>query len=331
MPSAHSLLRRVLHAPATHFAAVGAALFLAQGVLDARSVPDAAVTVSREIVIDAVRIRGLRRNYALANNVKPTEEDARALAESAVIEEILYREAIARGLEQGDRAIGWRLVQKMRFLGEDNGEDVTTLYHRALDLGLHRSDPVVRRILTEKLRIMVGRAAPSPSDAQLAAWYEANSAKYAQASRVTLRHAFFDRTRRGDDAARGAAEEEAASLAADPTRKPAGDPFVMGPRLAGQGAKDLVKFFGPAFAERALVTPVGQWQGPVQSAFGWHVIFIEKRFDERVPELAEVRSQAEKAYEAEQREARVVRFIEQMRPAYTVRIDEVALTEENDG
>jgi peptidyl-prolyl cis-trans isomerase C len=331
MSSVSSFLRRVLHAPATHFAVVGAALFVVSGALDAGGVPDDEATVSREIVIDAVRIRGLRRNYALANNVKPTKEDARALAESAVIEEILYREAIARGLEQGDRAIGWRLVQKMRYLGEDNGEDVTTLYHRALDLGLHRSDPVVRRILTEKLRIMVGRAAPSPTDAELAAWYATNSGKYAQASRVTLRHAFFDGTRRGDDGARGAAEEEAASLAADPSRKPAGDPFVMGPRLAGQGAKDLVKFFGPGFADRALLAPQGQWHGPVQSSFGWHVIFIEKRFEERIPELAEVRSQAEKAYEAEKREERVVRFIEQMRPAYSVLIDEAALTEEQHG
>ena len=259
--------------------------------------------------------------------MKADEAAARSLVESAVVEEILFREALARGLEQGDRAVAWRLVQKMRFLGEDRGEDVTTLYHKALGMGLHRADPVVRRILTEKVRILVGRAAPDPSPGELEAWYAANSARYSQPSRITLRHAFFDRSKRGEDGAKAAAEEEAASLAADPGRRPTGDPFVMGVRLVSQSPGDIVKFFGPDFAAEALTTPVGSWKGPMESSYGWHVVFVEKREDDRVPALAEVRRQAVKAWEAEQRESRVQEFLEKVRPTYVVRIDEAAIKE----
>lgn len=278
--------------------------------------------------MDAARIRGLRRDYSLANGVTATADDTRALVDTAITEEILFREGIARGFEQGDRSIAWRLVLKMRYLGEDAGEDFDVLYRKALELGLHLSDPVVRRIMVEKMRLLVGRSVPKPTDEELAAWYAEHGREYQQAERVTLRHVFFDRGRRSAEGAEQAAAA-AAILASDHGAGFAadlgGDPFVMGNQLAAQGRGDLTKFFGPTFADEALSMPEGVWSAPIESAYGWHLVFIEKRFAPRVPELAEVRSRVEKSWENLRREARLGEFLEEARAAYTIRVDESAL------
>lgn len=323
------LRARILRAPALHFAVAGALLFAAERAVHRTPSGASAVDAdARVIVMDADRIRGLKRDYTLANQRNAGQEEVRGLVERAVTEEILFREGIARGFEQGDRAIAWRLVQKMRYLGEDHGDDMGLLYQRALQMGLHLSDPVVRQILVEKVRLVVGWAAPRPTDAELEAWYAQHGSEFGQAERVTLRHVFFDRGRRGADDARQAADEAARKAVGQGPEAAAalgGDPFVMGKRLAGQGPVDLEKFFGPAFAKDVLTMPAGSWQGPVESAYGWHLVYVEQRFDPRVPALAEVRSRVEKSYENAVREARVDAYLAKVRPSYEVRIDEEAL------
>lgn len=340
MSTARSSLRaplraRLLGAPALHFAAAGALLFAASRAIETLPFRSSAVDASARVLeMDADRIRGLRRDHTLANRGSVSEIDVRALVDRAVSEEILFREGIARGFEQGDRAIAWRLVQKMRYLGEDHGDDVNTLYHRALDMGLHRSDPVVRQVLIEKVRLVVGWAAPAPTDEELAAWYAQHGGEFGQAGRVTLRHVFFDRGRRGADGARRAAEDALRkSLGQGPEVAAAlgGDPFVMGKRLVGQGPGDLEKFFGPAFATQVLGMPSGHWEGPAESSYGWHVVFIEQRFEPRVPELSEVRSRVEKTWQNERRQSRVEEFLARVRPGYDVRIDESAIQESAGG
>lgn len=316
----------MLAAPALHFALLGALVFAVAEVWSP-SLQDVSAGVSRDIVIDAARIRGVRRDYSLANQVDADQETTRALVATLVDEEILFREALARGFEQADRSIAWRLVEKMRYLGEDRGEDVGALYHKALDLGLHRSDLIVRRILIEKMRLLAARSVPKPTDAELAAWYAQHKSEYAQAGRVTLRHVYFDRSRRGAEATREAATAAWAGVQLHDGKAPPakGDPFVMGSRLAAQSRADLTKSFGPVFAEEAVSLPEGEWSGPVESTYGWHLVFVEKRLVARVPELSEVRSRVERSWENQRRIERADELLAELRPSYTVRIDEDAI------
>src|SRR5205085_10175365 len=106
-------------------------------VSPATSSSSAAPPAQRRLVVDAARIRSLQRDFALANHSQPTEGQTKTLVENLIEDEILFREAIALGFEKADRSIGWRLVQKMRYLGEDSGDDVNTIYRRALAMGLH--------------------------------------------------------------------------------------------------------------------------------------------------------------------------------------------------
>jgi len=320
--SARSRWSRRVRVPALHFTLAGALLFVALGGPAARTATSAA---KRTIVIDAERIRGLRRDYQMANHVRPSVAETRALVESLGTEEILYREAIGRGFEQGDRSIRWRVVQKMKYLGEDHGESDEVLYQKGMALGLYKSDPVVRRILVEKVRLVVARAAPHPSEDELRAWYAEHSAEYQQAERVTLRQVFFARGRRGDDAARAAADT-AAALAREHGVEIAaslgGDPFVTGNSLTALGRQDLIKLFGESFADQALSLPAGKWSGPLRSTYGYHLVFVQERLAARVPSFDEVRARALESYEAAAQQRRVEEFLAGVRSGYTIRIDE---------
>ncbi len=320
--SAPSRWGRFLRAPAVHFTLAGVLLFVAFG---GRALTGAAATARSPIVIDADRIISLRRDYQMANHVRPSTAETRALVKSLVTEEILYREAIGRGFEQADRSIRWRVVQKMKYLGENHGESDDALYQRGMALGLYKSDPVVRRVLVEKVRLVVARAAPDPDEDELHAWYEQHDAEYRQAERVTLRHVFFARGSRGDEEARTAAE--AAALLArghgvEIAPALGGDPFVAGSTLMAQGRQDLAKLFGPGFADEALSLPQGTWSGPTASTYGFHVVFIEERFAARTPAFEEVRSRVLKSYEAAAQQRRVEEFLLSVRSHYTIRIDE---------
>ena len=50
---------------------------------------------------------------------EPTPQELNRLVENKVQEEILYREALAMGLDKDDTIVKRRMAQKMRFLAED--------------------------------------------------------------------------------------------------------------------------------------------------------------------------------------------------------------------
>src|SRR5207245_10447592 len=115
-----------------------------------------------------------------------------ALVEKAIEEELLVREALARGLDRNDRSVRNWLVEQMRVLSDDTTDDSDRLYARARVLGLDRTDLVVRRILVQKMRLLAARTGERPpSDADLEALYADHRNEYRPPARVTFWHVFL--------------------------------------------------------------------------------------------------------------------------------------------
>jgi len=101
---------RLRRDPLAHFLAIGLAVF----ALDRATGEDANdPTLMR---IDGAVYGELVDIYAAANGREPTEEEMRPLVSRWILNETLYREALARGLDQGDEMIRERIAQKMRIL-----------------------------------------------------------------------------------------------------------------------------------------------------------------------------------------------------------------------
>ena len=313
---------RWLRSPTLHFMVIGAALF-ALGRWNSPPPPRARRPT---VVIPQARLAQLRADLGPAT-------DDRLVVERAVDEEILYREALARGLGRDDPSVRWRLAEKMRFLVEGESEAAPgrdeDLYRKAVALGLDREDPIVRGILVRQMRLLLERSTdePSPDDAALRAWLERHRERYVQPARVSLWHVLLANEKRGAAVKRDA-DAFLARLRTQAT-SPAeavrlGDPFPPGAYLRAQSAQDLTRLFGPDFAAAALGLEPGAWAGPLRSPYGLHLVLVEEKEPARTPSLDAVRSRVRAQLLEERREARLAAAMRELRAKYVVRVEHAA-------
>ena len=111
-----SLRGRLVREPLVHFLCAGALLFGGYALLHPELV---ARDASHRIELTRDDLRQIAVAWLAQGRPAPIPEEMRSLVESKVREEILYREALALGLDQGDTIVKRRLAQKMEFLFED--------------------------------------------------------------------------------------------------------------------------------------------------------------------------------------------------------------------
>jgi len=305
---------RLLRSPLLHFLAGGAAVF----ALVRTASPPAYGARAEPLVVSAADVERLRADYQRESGLDATADDETALIDKAIDEELLLREALARGL-QHDRSIRNWLIEQMRVLsdGAPAELDDEALHARALELGLDRTDVVVRRLLVQKMRLLAARLDEQPpSDAALAAFYAAHAGDYRPPGRVTFRHVFF--------AARAGGDPFAAASAATGRPMTAGDAFPVPPRVVGYSHAQIAKLFGADFAAAVETLEPGAWRGPVASPYGAHLVWVESREAGATPPLDAVRGRLTERWLAEQRQARTAALLDQLRRRYPLQVASAA-------
>ncbi len=230
----------------------------------------------RTIVITTGEVKALVANFTDQWHRPPSREEFNQLIDDRVREEVLYREALRLGLDRDDEIVRRRMQQKMTFLAEDS----------------------------ESVR--------EPSETELAQWYAANGARFAEPATVTLRQRLFGFDERGPHAFADAQR----ALVAGP--REGGDRGFFDERYVNSTHDDLVKLFGQRFADAAFAAPAGRWSGPYRSAYGWHDLFVERMVPARVPALAEVRDDVRSAWIAQARDRATRSAYEAVRSRYRV-------------
>ena len=104
---------RILREPLFHFFLLGLGIF---AIYDTGAPNGQNSGGGAQIVIDTQDVDRLVQQFEATWRRPPTQEELSALVEAQLREEILVREAIALGLDQGDGIIRNRLAQKMAFL-----------------------------------------------------------------------------------------------------------------------------------------------------------------------------------------------------------------------
>jgi peptidyl-prolyl cis-trans isomerase C len=277
---------RWLREPLLHFLLIGLALF---AVYDVRNRDAGRRDRSDRIELTADDVRQVGFAWVAQGRPAPSPEEMRALVDARVREEILYREALALGLEKDDAIVRRRMAQKMEFLFED----------------------------VAKLR--------EPSPGELRAWFERNAERFTQPGRVTFKHLYFSPDRRGsrtrDDAAHALAAIAGKPMDA-PEATALGDPFMFQDWYADRAPDDVAKTFGPGFARAAFATTPGAWAGPVESGYGWHLVWVDSTTPARVPAFEEVEADVKTAWIEEQRAEIREKAFEAMRARYEVVLPE---------
>ncbi len=273
---------RLLREPLAQFLVIGLVLFLVYAALN-HGVSQTGT--SYQIVLTTDDLRQLQSTFAAQWQRAPSPEEMRGLEENKIREEVLYREGLLLGLDKDDVIIKRRLAQKMQFLAEDVA------------------------------------AAHDPTTAELKAWYAKNSSGFAVPSRFSFRHLYFSPDQRGqrapDDAIKGLAKikgepeesKRAAALA---------DGFMFQGYYADRTPEELDKEFGSQFASAIQKLKPGSWQGPVESGYGWHLVFVDSVIPGHIPVFEEVEPNVKTAWLADQKQQAWQKAYEDMRSKYSV-------------
>lgn len=320
-PRADRRARRWLGAPLVHFVAGGAALF---AVVHATS---REAPVAAPVVVTAADVARLRSDYTRETGLDPTADDEAALVDKTVDEELLFREAVARGLDRHDRSVRNWLVEQMRVLADDRDAAPERLYAEARALGLDRSDLVVRRILVQKMRLLATRIDEQPPSPQaLAAFYAAHRDEYRTPDRLTFWHVFLSASARGTSLRRDAGALLARLRRDGPPPADAvagGDAFPVPAHVVGQSAAQLAKLFGADFAGAVGRTAVGEWT-LVASPYGLHLVWLERRDGGEPPPLDAVRGQVVERWHDSDRSRRLVALRHELERRYPVEVESSA-------
>ena len=93
-------------------------------------------------------------------------------------------------------------------------------------------------------------------------------------------------------------------------------------------ASEVAKQFGEKFAAKLGELAPGQWQGPVESGYGVHLVLVSERTEGRVPALAEVRDAVRREWANARRLEANEKFYQELLKRYVVTIERPEPAEE---
>jgi hypothetical protein len=281
-------MKRLLREPLVHFVVLGAMIFCGYSLLNRDGVSAPGRIVITQGQIDAMMV-GFTRTWQRP----PTREEMAGLIRDRVQEEVYYREALALGLDRDDVVIRRRLRQKMEFVSHD---------------------PV---------------ANAEPSDEELQAYLKAHAGAFTTGPRFSFRQVYLNPQRHGRNLARDAQRLLVRLRQAGP-RVPAelsGDSLMMEPSFDGASKREVTSLFGEKFAAALEDIPTGQWQGPVKSGYGVHLVFLSERAQSGLPPLAEAREAVRRQWADAQQRAAADRFYQELLRKYVVTIEAQPVSE----
>jgi hypothetical protein len=241
---------------------------------------DHVLHVRRESLTSLMQAEARRRHL----RELPTE-DAAALRERAIDDELLYRDGLRLGVDKNDTIVRQRVIEKMRFLAED----------------------------------VAGGARPI-TDAELAQYMGTHAAKYARPAQVSFVHV-FSATAPGELAR--VLPTLPPGIEGDASTPPAvGDPFPLGRRVVDAPLAAVEQSYGPGFRDALTRLPVGAWSEPLESRYGYHLVKVIARRAGGPPAFAEVRSQVRVDFVQEAKARAAEELLRSIRDRYTVTIDD---------
>ena len=234
------------------------------------------------VVVSAGRIEQLANIFAKTWQRPPTADEIKGLIDDFVLEEIYYRQAVAMGIDRDDTVIRRRLRQKFEFLTDDMA------------------------------------AAIDPSDEDLAAYLAANSDAFRRDTTYTFQQVYINPERPGVELEAYVAEQLSALRTGS---KAGGDAGLLPARFDRAPSRVVDGSFGTGFSRKLDGLSEGDWQGPIESGLGVHLIRLESRKEGTLAELAEIRPLVERGWANKKRLETRRKTNEQLLELYSVVIE----------
>jgi hypothetical protein len=222
---------------------------------------------------------------------EPTATELRGALEQHIRQEILYREALARGYDRDDLVVRRAMQQKMEFLAASQA-------------------------LQEP-----------PSDEEIEAFFSLRQERYRLPAIVSFAQVYVSPDRRGAGAERYATELLARLRTEDPEPSSLaswGDPIMLDSSYAGVTEREVGATFGGDFSTAVVAQETGRWEGPLRSGYGLHLVKVERREDSRIPDWSEIRARIVNDMEFEAKASARDQLYQEIAQNYEVVLDGTA-------
>jgi hypothetical protein len=276
--------RSLLREPVVQFLLIGGSLFVVNAVFR-----PAQKSITSEVVITDDQALGMVSQFSRTWQRAPSQSELQALIDDEVRTELYVREAMKLGLDQNDTLIRRRLRQKMEFLNE-----------------------------SEFLN-------NAPSDSELEDYFAAHPDQYRTDAVVSFRHVFFDPQQRGESLALDL--QDVLRRLTNPDdgadQEGLGDPIDLADNWSDTSRKELVALFGSTFTEALLKQAQGRWTGPIESAYGQHLVRVDSVSKGVIPELDDIRAEVSRDWRQAQLRRHQDDAYQRLLDRYTVRRPEL--------
>ena len=241
------MIKRFLGAPFLHFLVLGALIFMLYAGITGET-PD---VQEGRIIITNERVAQLQSRFRQVWLRDPAPEETENLVQEFIREEILYREALALGLDRDDQIVRNRLRYKLDFLADSGAQ--------LLD----------------------------PGDEELQAFVERQAERYRIPPRVAFRQIYLGETPTAEDV--DAIRSAIGTLDEGDDFRMLGVASLLPAEVMLADPREVDGIFGKGFTQTVLQQPLDIWGQPFASSFGYHLVRLLVKEPGRLPELEEIR------------------------------------------
>jgi len=275
-------MKKLFREPLLHFLLLGAVLFIAYSLMS-----NPGSSEPGKIVVTVGQVEHLAAGFAKTWQRPPTDVELKGLIDDWVREEIATREAMALGLDKDDTVIRRRLRQKLEFVSDDIA------------------------------------AQAEPTDVELNAYLQAHPESFHVEPRFSFSQVYLDPARHGDKLARDAAQllTQLQQAGGKVDSSALGDSFLLEHKFVSTTTSEIGKQFGENFAATLSTFSPGQWQGPIESGYGMHLVLVSERTEGRLPELVDVRDVVQREWDNARRLEGNGKFYAELLKRYRVTIE----------
>lgn len=270
------ILQNFLQHPLVHFFVLGVLVFISSALFNDNSKPVIRITENE--------IAKISSRFKLQWRRPPTKNELQKKIKQFIEEEILYREAISMGIDNGDSIIRRRMIQKITFLAGD------TQFQEA------------------------------PTDSALQSFYEQNQDSYRTAKTVDFEHIFFAFDRSGT-AYHAAVREKLKLLLENSKQNSGGDPYIHKSNYVAVTQSEVGQLYGEEFARRLFQLSIASWQGPIDSVYGAHLIRLLRKQPQRVLPFNQVKDNVLQDFERYHHQQSIASFIGERMLGYDIVIE----------
>lgn len=188
-------------------------------------------------------------------------------------------------------------------------------FREAIRLGLDEDDAVIRRRLRAKMEYLTRSEVDTeaPPEAVLQQWLDDHATLYATDAIVSFEQIYL-----GEDVT---AEAVLAQLNGGANPADLGTPLLLPNAVTDANIGQIARQFGERFSRAIDYRRIGDWQGPVESGFGRHLVRVTAHQEGAAPVLVDVRQRVENDWRAATMAAREEQAYADLRATYAIEIE----------